>query len=459
MDRTVDLDKERVDSQSQQSPARASSVRRSIGDWESGRVEMKENNPHSPKKPEAPAKRVLPTKEPKASRKPTIATIDSTSPPKYATKSAEAKACVMKAKVNLGYSRNIKTEIKDAVMLAVDRLYQIVKELENKKEKKQNDEGRKEEPEKEKEKTNETMLIKRMEEHEKLIKESNIKISELKSTLEQYHENQINTYASAVIQGKRRPAEQRALHSVVVTAKNETETGEEVLSRIRKAVNAKSGEIVVEKIRKAKDRKIIVGCRTVEERERLKEKLESAKEHLNVTEIKNKEPLVILRDVFSYNTDEEVLAALRNQNKDLFKDLDDKGKVEILFKRRARNPHTNHIVMRVSPPIWKRMVEAEKVQIDLQRVRVEDQSPLIQCSVCLGYGHPKRFCKENIEKCSHCGGPHKKADCSDWLAGTEPSCCNCKGAKMDKVDHNAFSQECPVRKRWEEMARSAISYC
>lgn len=453
-DRAADSEKENL-TQSASSPARTSSVRRSIGEWESGRSEPKGNIPKSPEKLTAHAKKALATKEPKATRK---ASIDSTSPPKYTTKSAEAKACVSKAKANLGLSRNTKTEIKEAVMQAVDRLYQIVKELENKKEKTQNDEGRKEKTS-EKEQSNEKGLEIRIEEHAKLIKESNMKMEELKSTLEKYRENQTMTYAGAVTQGRSKFTEQRALHSVVVTSKNEMETGEEVLERIRKAVKAKEGGIAVESIRKAKDRKIIVGVKTEKERNNLKEKLKSVEEHLNVQDIKNKDPLIVLRDVFKYNSDEDVVTALKNQNKEVLRDIDAKGRLEIIYKKKARNPLTHHIVMRVHPLIWKNLVYAGRVQIDLQRVKVEDQSPIVQCSMCLGYGHPRRLCKETVEKCSHCGGPHKKGECPDWTEGLEPTCCNCKLAKMDKADHNAFSEECPVRKRWDTIARAAIAYC
>lgn len=202
---------------------------------------------------------------------------------------------------------------------------------------------------------------------------------------------------------------------------------------------------------------MIVGCKTEEERDRIKAKLRGTKE-LNVEEVKNKDPLVIPKDVLIYNSDEDVLNALVNQNKAIVGDT--KGlKMEIAYKKNTRNPHTHHIVMRVSPKIWQGLVDAETVLIDLQRVRVADQSPLVQCSLCLGYGHGRRFCKETIEKCCHCGGPHTKANCADWLAGVAPSCCNCTHSKMDRTDHNSFSQECSIRRKWDALARASIAYC
>lgn len=49
---------------------------------------------------------------------------------------------------------------------------------------------------------------------------------------------------------------------MVVTSTDETETGEEVLVKVRKAVDAKEGWVKVERVRKAKGRKIIMGLET-----------------------------------------------------------------------------------------------------------------------------------------------------------------------------------------------------
>ncbi|CAH2216016.1 jg23122, partial [Pararge aegeria aegeria] len=165
--------------------------------------------------------------------------------------------------------------------------------------------------------------------------------------------------------------------------------------------------------------------------------------------------------VLSYNTDQEVLRALEKQNKTIFKDLEeDREKLEICFRKKTRNPHANHIVLRVPPRIWQRMTGAEAVHIDLQRVRVVDHSPLVQCSLCLGYGHNRKLCKDTTTKCSHCGGPHIKADCADWIANTPPRCCNCTRAGLEgSAEHNAFSRDCPVRRKWDALARSSIAYC
>lgn len=459
------------------------SVRRSVGEWELGK------SAEAPKKTTAPPKKAgsVEPQKPRATR--TIsqdgrATVTQKAlpeapglPVKIQTQSfvdrvAEAEVLRAIAKGHLEDSKNIKTEIKTEVWQVVVRLHKLVKEAESGKGqgiKKANEPENQREPEKEKkaeekpekeQRKEEKELLRRIEEHTRLIKESNEKMERLKETIEKHQDLQEKmSYASvAAAHPRKQHPEQTALHSVVITAKDETETGEEILKRIREVVKAKDGGIEVERIRKGKDRKVIVGCRTEKDREQIKERLRG-EGALNVQEVKNKDPLVILKDVFMYNTDEDIIGALWKQNTKTLKDLNKKeNRVEVLYKKRSRNPQANSVIMRVSPGVWKRLVDAETVMIDLQRVRVADQSPLVQCSLCLGYGHGRRFCKDTVEKCSHCGGPHKKADCADWLAGEAPSCCNCQRAKMDRAEHNAFSSECPIRRRWETIARATIAY-
>ncbi|KAJ8720471.1 hypothetical protein PYW07_012514 [Mythimna separata] len=110
------------------------SVRRSIGEWEAGRAELKPKSPANPKPDAAPA---ATQKIPSASgaRRASVETGSPGNKPesKYPNLTVEARACLSKAKLHLGNSRNLKTEIKTEVMGAINRLYEIVKESENRK--------------------------------------------------------------------------------------------------------------------------------------------------------------------------------------------------------------------------------------------------------------------------------------------------------------------------------------
>lgn len=445
-------------------------VRRSIGEWETGNTESRPSKTPSPPKKTAAAAPAKPKPKALVTRRLSVEAAESPPKPekqKYLSKVSEAKACLMKAKQHLSNSKNLRTDIKIEVTQAVERLYELVKEADSGsvREKPPSKVQVKEKTmEKVQEKGKEEDDLKRtIEEHTKLLKESNKRMESLKEAMEKQKDIlEKSTYANVAAAGqpRRQQCEQAVLHSVVVTSKDENDSGDQVLNRIREAVNAKDGWVTVDRVRKAKDRKVIVGCRTEGERQKIKERLEKTETHLHVEEIKNKDPLLILRDVLQYNSDEDVLKALRNQNEHIFLGLDkDENRVEIRYRKKTRNQYTCHIVLRVSPKIWNRMMDSADVRIDLQRIKVADQTPLVQCSLCLGYGHGRRFCKASVEKCSHCGGPHLKAECADWLAGVAPTCCNCRHARLDMVEHNAFSQECPVRRKWDTLARATIAYC
>ncbi|CAB3261895.1 unnamed protein product [Arctia plantaginis] len=94
---------------------------------------------------------------------------------------------------------------------------------------------------------------------------------------------------------------------------------------------------------------------TKEEREKAKQKLAKKGNGLMVEEVKNKDPLVTLKDVLSVNTDEDILKALKNQNRPIFEDIaEGDDRVAVKYRRKGRNQHIGHVVLSVSPKIWKR---------------------------------------------------------------------------------------------------------
>ncbi|KAL0809477.1 hypothetical protein ABMA28_011024 [Loxostege sticticalis] len=485
---------------SRTSPQQTSKVRRSIEGWESTLADPKPctstshaHTVYSPKKtvpaPGAPQKQRVkpaPPGEPKTSRRASVEVAAVSPGPKpEAVKTTDrvtqARNWVQRAKTQIGESRNLRADLKSGITLAVEKLYQLVKEATAdtnsssaapEKEKKIEisrviESGR----ERERQESDNVLpgidgkeLIKLVKEQSKKIDQTNEELTKLKQSICSYQDTieKQTTYASIAATSTRNPVVERksALHSIVIESKDEMATGDDVMKQVREAVNAKDGWVTVERVRKVKDKKVILGCRTVEERERVKERLKGASDRLNVEDMRNHDPMVILRDVMVHHTDNDIKTAIRNQNGVVFRGLDGKDdRLEVKFRRKARNPLMNHVVLRVSPTIYNRMLEKGSVHIDMQRVRVADQSPLVQCSMCLAYGHGRRFCKAETPKCTHCGGPHTRNQCADFLAAEPPKCCNCVAARIDNDEHNVYSTECQVRRRWEALARAKVQYC
>lgn len=157
----------------------------------------------------------------------------------------------------------------------------------------------------------------------------------------------------------------------------------------------------------------------------------------------------------AYSTDSGIIKAVKTRNKYLWSEVGKEDlRLEIKYRKRTRNPLNSQVV---SLKLWRVLMEQEYVHVDLQQVRVADQSPLFQCSGCLSYGHTKRLCTEKT--CRHGGGPHLREKCIEWLTGDALSCKNCAIAKLEHKDHNAFSADCPVRRKWNALARSTIASC
>lgn len=472
---------------SQTTPPEPSRVRRSIGEWESAMVEPRPcsstAHAHSPTKTApAPAAQLRPkTKamtnvesKTAARRASTEASVVSPGPrpetAKPTDRVTQARRLLAKAKSHVSESRNLRSDLKTGITQALDGLFALVKEMA----------AAATAPEKEiniNKKAERSILeqgslglegnelLRMMKEQGEKIDKTQREMEKLKETIVLQHEaaRQQLTYAAAAAAAAPpvKPTVERksALHSIMIESKDELETGDEVMRQVREAVNAKDGWVTVERVKKVKDKKVILGCRTIEEREKVKERLQSAANRLSFEDMKNQDPMVILRDVIASHSENDILMALRNQNGGVFQGLEAKdSRMEVRFRRKARNHLMNHVVLRVSPHIYNRMMERGSVHIDIQRVRVADQSPLVQCSMCLAYGHGRRFCKETTPRCTHCGGPHMRHECEEFLVSTAPKCCNCVAAKFDSAEHNAFSSECPVRRKWEALARAKVQY-
>lgn len=62
----------------------------------------------------------------------------------------------------------------------------------------------------------------------------------------------------------------------------------DVLGKIRTVMKAKQDGICINRVRKAKDRKVIVSCRSEEERGRVRNKLKTAVDQLDVQDVKTR---------------------------------------------------------------------------------------------------------------------------------------------------------------------------
>lgn len=262
--------------------------------------------------------------------------------------------------------------------------------------------------------------------------------------------------AARPVEHRDAPAEYRPAYSLIISSTNRQDTSEEVMRRVSGAVDARRGGVRVDRARKTKDQKVVLTCPSMDDVAEVKKRLISGG-NVRVEEARPRNPLVVVRDVMASYEDADIIQYLKAQNRHVVDGLSEEHlKMAVRFRKPARNPLQRHVVLEVSGPLWRRLTEVGHIHLNIQRLRVHDHSPLVQCLRCLGYGHTRRHCDEHTDSCSHCAGPHHIKECKKREEA--PKCINCVSTKNEPC-HNAFSSVCPVRQKWDNIARSRVMYC
>ncbi|GBP48762.1 hypothetical protein EVAR_32782_1 [Eumeta japonica] len=227
-------------------------------------------------------------------------------------------------------------------------------------------------------------------------------------------------------------------HTLIISSKYENHTAEQVVTKLRGVVDAREMGLAVDRLRKARNQKMVMNCSSAEDTLKIEERLKIRGANLKVTK------------------GEKKTAYGRHPGRPQNKHRRGHRQIPEDTKQAHRRPVSIGVGegKGVLQEMYKRLIKAGHVYVGLQRRPVWDQSPLAQCSHCLGYGHSRRFCREASEKCAHCGGDHVDAKCRSRSAEEPPKCINCMRAGRADTAHGGFSSECSVRHKWDEIARS-----
>jgi len=154
----------------------------------------------------------------------------------------------------------------------------------------------------------------------------------------------------------------------------------------------------------------------------------------NIIEVGPKKPRVIVYDVDSGISKDELTECLLSQNSELGLTEQDIGGMTPLHKLGPRNEDTVHWVIEVSPSTLQK-VENKAIYIGMTRCRCKLHSSLPQCFNCQQYGHTAPRCEQKTPTCRNCAGAHDSRTCSEG----QVKCVNCKGP------HKASSSTCKSR--------------
>lgn len=254
------------------------------------------------------------------------------------------------------------------------------------------------------------------------------------------------SYASAL---KSNFAKDISTHDLIIKANDNTKTSDEIEGLVKKNINPKQLGIGISSIKKTSKNSVIIKTESKKDCDILKSHAGKINELL-VEERSKKNPLIVFKGVIKGMTAEELNEAIAMQNKKIKID----EKLVIKYRRRHRNNLLANMVCQVKPETWKALTETGKVYIGYQNIYVEDESPMVQCYKCLGFGHVQKFCG-NSAKCAHCSGEHYTRECKE--NHDLKKCANCQVRGKDS-SHSAFSQQCNTRMHYDRLAREATNY-
>lgn len=245
-------------------------------------------------------------------------------------------------------------------------------------------------------------------------------------------------------------------YNLVIESNDPKHTGEEVVAQVKSKVDVVQLGIGVTEVRKLRNKKIIIGCGSEREREKFKKAVKEAAPNLTITEPKNRKPLLRLKGVAADLSDAKIEEAIVMQNSKLLDTLDLKQKkIKIIRRIKIRNSPMSNMIAEVDHGMWN-MMKDQKIRIGYQIVPAVDQTPLVQCFKCLGFGHKAKDCDAAL-RCGRCAQSHDTREC-DQTTKT-PVCTNCKDRQNIETDHPAYSAQCPEWQKWDKIARSSVQYC
>lgn len=182
---------------------------------------------------------------------------------------------------------------------------------------------------------------------------------------------------------------------------------------------------------------------------------EALKRHQLVLEKPRKRnPLVIIYDLSSEKTVEEIAQMIYIQNfESNMSESEFNEQFKLRFKVGPRNRSVVHHVAEVSSTIRKILLGKGRVYMDFTSHSVKDYVVVARCLKCQDLGHIAKYCKRTNVTCSHCGEQdHVKNDCAkkDQL----PTCIPCMLRKKKCVSR----KDCPTYRLMMERLVSRTDY-
>lgn len=199
---------------------------------------------------------------------------------------------------------------------------------------------------------------------------------------------------------------------------------------------------------------IILQCNSNEAKEKLKQiasdKLGADYEIKLPTELN---PRVKILGMSEKLESEEIISALKQQNPFL-----SEGTIKVVTTYNRRNTQKIDTIIEVDADNFKKIIAAEKLNINFDRCQVVESIGITRCYNCNGYSHHGMKCTSQLT-CPKCSGNHRFSDCKS----TEMKCSNCTDANNKlhlkiNTNHATWDNSCTIYQRKLKSLKNQINY-
>ena len=243
--------------------------------------------------------------------------------------------------------------------------------------------------------------------------------------------------------------------SILVIDKSEDEqTEKENMDKIEELVT--SNKIDIRNSYKNKVGKTVIICKTDEQRDDLKSKIESNIPSIPIKSVGNLSRTIVVAGFNKHYDEDNILSSLLDHNSYLSDFIalkspnSDQSKADnhiavINVKPLKRDANLSQVILRVSSELRDLIHKnRDKLRVGMKSCQVYNRFFVKRCYGCQHFGHFHAQCPTpNIVCCSQCAGNHETKDCG--ASESEIKCVNCmREGKTERIDHCASSMQCPV---------------
>lgn len=255
------------------------------------------------------------------------------------------------------------------------------------------------------------------------------------------------TYASVAAVAAPKPSHEQHIeqvaanknHVVFITSKT-NEQPRSLQEKLRKIINPIEDRIKIKNI-KTTPRSVIIETDTEEDIKKIQKKTENNAE-IKVELPKKKRPLLILYDVPTTLTSEEITNLAYHQN--FYEEMNlEQFKTKFLprFKTGPKEKATVNHVVEVDPTLRRQILQKRYLYLSYTATTPKDFLTIARCARCQDLGHVAKFCRQEKSTCGHCGEEdHMKANCAK--INQAPVCIPCK--LRGKCCNQQNSKDCPT---------------